>query len=255
MAAVLAAELLKLRTARSTSVVLALVAVIAALGVLMAASGANAFDAAGAAERSRWAAVAPIEQEYLAFWQVCLAVLGALAVTAEYGSGMIRTTLAAVPRRGAVLAAKAGAVGALALAAGAVAVVGTHVAVRAVLGDRPFDAYTAPMAETVPLLAALSAAAAVAALVGLGAGVLLRSTAGAIVAAVALIFAPPMIARFLAEPWADRVAAGSLTGLPAQIAGTAPDPVLGPVAAGAVLAAYAVAALAAGAVALHRRDV
>ena len=39
--------------------------------------------------------------------QVTAVVLGTLAVTSEYGTGMIRATLAATPRRGAVLAAKA----------------------------------------------------------------------------------------------------------------------------------------------------
>jgi ABC-2 type transport system permease protein len=39
--------------------------------------------------------------------QVTAIVLGTLVVTSEYGTGMIRATLAATPRRGAVLAAKA----------------------------------------------------------------------------------------------------------------------------------------------------
>ncbi|MGY1705411.1 ABC transporter permease subunit [Geodermatophilus sp. SYSU D00697] len=41
------------------------------------------------------------------FAQVTAVVLGTLAVTSEYGTGMIRATLAATPRRGTVLAAKA----------------------------------------------------------------------------------------------------------------------------------------------------
>ena len=41
------------------------------------------------------------------FAQITAVVLGALVVTAEYGTGMIRATLAATPRRGSVLAAKA----------------------------------------------------------------------------------------------------------------------------------------------------
>ncbi|MGY1699999.1 ABC transporter permease [Geodermatophilus sp. SYSU D00766] len=43
----------------------------------------------------------------LVFAQVTAVVLGALTVTSEYGTGMIRATLAATPRRGTVLAAKA----------------------------------------------------------------------------------------------------------------------------------------------------
>ncbi|MFI5430012.1 ABC transporter permease [Aeromicrobium sp. UC242_57] len=39
--------------------------------------------------------------------QVCAVIVGALAVTSEYGSGMIRTSFAAVPKRGTVFLAKA----------------------------------------------------------------------------------------------------------------------------------------------------
>lgn len=39
--------------------------------------------------------------------QVCAVIIGALVVTAEYGTGMIRTSFAAVPRRGTVFLAKA----------------------------------------------------------------------------------------------------------------------------------------------------
>jgi hypothetical protein len=43
----------------------------------------------------------------LAFAQLAFGVLGVLAISAEYGTGMIRTTLTAVPRRPTVFAAKA----------------------------------------------------------------------------------------------------------------------------------------------------
>jgi len=42
----------------------------------------------------------------IGFAQICAVVLGALVVTSEYGSGMMRTTLAATPMRGRVMAAK-----------------------------------------------------------------------------------------------------------------------------------------------------
>jgi ABC-2 type transport system permease protein len=56
--------------------------------------------------------------------QAIVAIVGALAITSEYSTGMIRTTLAAAPRRTVMLAAKAAVVAALALAAGAVAILG-----------------------------------------------------------------------------------------------------------------------------------
>ena len=44
------------------------------------------------------------------FGQIAVAVLGALLITGEYSSGQIRSSLAAVPRRGRLFAAKAAAV-------------------------------------------------------------------------------------------------------------------------------------------------
>ena len=43
----------------------------------------------------------------LSFGQIAVAVLGTLVITGEYASGQIRSSLAAVPRRGQLLAAKA----------------------------------------------------------------------------------------------------------------------------------------------------
>ncbi|HMG63048.1 MAG TPA: hypothetical protein VK599_08885, partial [Streptosporangiaceae bacterium] len=56
----------------------------------------------------------PTEDGYagLGVAQLAAGVLGILAATGEYASGMIRSTLTAVPRRGLVLAAKAAVVGA-----------------------------------------------------------------------------------------------------------------------------------------------
>jgi ABC-type cobalamin/Fe3+-siderophores transport system ATPase subunit len=60
----------------------------------------------------------PLREVGLALGQLVLGVLGVLAITAEFSSGMIRATFAAVPRRPMVLAAKAAVVAAVALAAG-----------------------------------------------------------------------------------------------------------------------------------------
>jgi len=56
----------------------------------------------------------------LALGQLVLGVLGVLAITTEFSSGMIRATFAAVPRRPMVLAAKAAVVAAVTLVAGEV---------------------------------------------------------------------------------------------------------------------------------------
>ncbi len=56
------------------------------------------------------------------FGQAVAAVLGVLMISAEYSTGMIRTTLTALPRRPAVLAAKAAILTGLVLAAATIAV-------------------------------------------------------------------------------------------------------------------------------------
>src|SRR3712207_9544234 len=68
----------------------------------------------------------------IVFAQVTAVVLGALVVTSEYGTGMIRATLAATPRRGAVLAAKA------AVLASTLLVAGTLTALAGYLGGNWF---------------------------------------------------------------------------------------------------------------------
>jgi ABC-2 type transport system permease protein len=64
--------------------------------------------------------------------QVCAVIVGTLAVTSEYGTGMVRTSFAAVPHRGAVFAAKA------LVVSGVLFVVGTLTAVLGYLGGNYF---------------------------------------------------------------------------------------------------------------------
>ncbi|HEY7362280.1 MAG TPA: ABC transporter permease, partial [Streptosporangiaceae bacterium] len=58
--------------------------------------------------------------------QLVIAVLGALTITSEYSTGMIRTSLTVLPRRGTVFAAKAAVFTAVALAAGLVTSFGSY---------------------------------------------------------------------------------------------------------------------------------
>src|SRR3954466_2084432 len=100
---VLRAELAKLLTVRSTYWTL-LVAFAANIGFAVLA-------AALLAPRLKPVDLAHVDVVQLALAglhlsQVAFGVLGALAITGEYSTGMIRTTFAAVPRRRTVLAAK-----------------------------------------------------------------------------------------------------------------------------------------------------
>ena len=101
-------EWLKLRSVRSTWWTLAAMAVLT-VGIAVIA---------GATIPSRWTSMSEVERltfdptsvslRGLLFSQLVIGVLGVLVMSAEYGTGTIRATLAAVPNRPWVLAAKTG---------------------------------------------------------------------------------------------------------------------------------------------------
>jgi len=102
-AAVLRSERIKLTTVRSTWWTLASMVVIGAGGTTLVCALNAEWLAGSAADESAGSFIT----WGMMIAQVCAIVLGALAVTGEYGTGMIRSTLAATPVRGRVLAAKA----------------------------------------------------------------------------------------------------------------------------------------------------
>jgi ABC-2 type transport system permease protein len=71
--------------------------------------------------------------------QASVAILAVLMVGAEYSAGMIRTTLSAMPRRSAVLAAKAAILTGLVLAAGTAGVAGSVLGGRIILPGHGFN--------------------------------------------------------------------------------------------------------------------
>src|SRR5579875_1846557 len=104
-------EWIKLRSLRSTTWVLA--SGIAVTIVLGTVAGLNTSNPHGDPTSNVLSGVI--------FGQLVTGVLGVLVISSEYSSGMIRSTLAAIPRRPLVLAAKAAVYGTAALAAGEIA--------------------------------------------------------------------------------------------------------------------------------------
>jgi ABC-2 type transport system permease protein len=102
-AAALRSERIKLTTVRSTWWTLASMVVIGAGGTTLICALNAEWLASNAADESAGSFIT----WGMMIAQVCAIVLGALVVTGEYGTGMIRSTLAATPVRGRVLAAKA----------------------------------------------------------------------------------------------------------------------------------------------------
>lgn len=246
-------EWLKLRSVRSTAWIL-LVFAAGMIGLAVLVLGHQRWAAMPAAAR---ASFDPAEESFagLAVGQLALAVLGALAVTAEFSSGMIRATLAAVPRRPLLLAAKAAVLGAVALAAGEVLAFAAFAAGQAALqGPAPHAALAQPGVLRAVLMA--GAYPALVALTALGLGAVIRHTAGAVCAMAGILFVLPLILVPLGASAQDAV--GRF--LPMMIAEnslTAVKPVphsLSPGLGLGVLCVYAAAALAAGTWALSRRD-
>lgn len=186
----LRAEWVKLSTLRSTWWS---IGITAALTIGIAALIAQAMNAPGF--DGIQAVVSPIQ-----FTMLLAGVLGAIAVTGEYSTGMIRSTLAAVPVRGAMLAAK-GIVVALLLFVSSFAIFLTAaLVVNPILerNDAGLD-WTDPSGVLLPVLAC-AVSMAVFALIGLAFGFMIRSGAGAIAATVGLLFVLPIIMSIFSMP-------------------------------------------------------
>jgi ABC-type transport system involved in multi-copper enzyme maturation permease subunit len=254
----IAAEWLKLRSVRSTYILAGVVVACAGAALLLAWYAARIWDGSTPEQRTHFALSDVAE---LVGWvaQLCMALLGVLAVTGEYGSGMIRTTLAVVPRRATVLAAKASVVGTAAFLVGVAIPLLTYALSRLVIGDRPIRGSSTPAPDEIRLLLAAGLLIAVFALIGLGLGVILRSTAGAIVTVVALWYLLPIVALNLPSPWNDRLTSVMLINLARELAGghyetAAPQGLLSPAGALVTMLVYAALPLGAATLLIRRRD-
>ncbi|MEV4834765.1 ABC transporter permease [Nonomuraea sp. NPDC049486] len=255
---VLPAEWLKLHSVRSSrlAILLALGGVLLGFGIAQMAVGM--YDSASPAQQAR-ARIAELEEVVLIVPQLSLGILGVLAMTSEYATGLIRTSLTVVPRRWPVLTAKAAVVGVIGLVTGPVVVFGTHLVCRWVIGDRFSGLYQAPFSGKLPLLVALSLTVPVFALLGLGLGAILRSTAGGITLLVGLVYVIPMIVGNLPGPWNEWLGSAMISALARQISGDLTTPglygtSLPPPMAAVLLACYAVLPVLAGLWLLQRRD-
>ncbi|MFI0450089.1 ABC transporter permease subunit [Actinomadura sp. 6N118] len=143
--------------------------------------------------------------------------LGVLFITAEYKRGMIRTSFAASPRRGRVLAAKAVVIGAVTFATGLVAAVILFFVSQPVLRSSGFGppAFPEPSLTEPPVMRAVAGTALFLALVAvfsLGVGTILRRSAGAIAGIITLLVLPTIIASALpisAATWMMRLTPGA----------------------------------------------
>jgi ABC-2 type transport system permease protein len=184
--------------------------------------------------------------------QVITGLLGVLAMTGEYSSGMIRVTLAAVPRRRLVLLAKAAVTGMVFLAAGELTMLAAFILGTAALRSGvPHPSLGSPAVLRAVLMT--GAYLALTGLTGLGLGAVVRHSAAAVATLVSGLFVAPVVigaatrsaARFMPE----LIAGNSLAAVkPAAGFPWSPWLELG------IVALYPAALLAAGAWLLVRRD-
>jgi ABC-2 type transport system permease protein len=195
--------------------------------------------------------------------QAVVAIVAVLAVGGEYGTGMIRTTLAAMPRRTTVLAAKAAVVTAVTLAAGAVAVLGSVLAGRLILpghGFTPANGYPALSLTDGTVLRAAAGTVlylALIALLSLGIATAVRDAAVAIGSVLGLLYLFPILGQVAGSPGVQRhlEQIGPMTaGLEIQASTGVHSLPIGPWAGLGVLAAWAAAALLTGGLLLRLRD-
>jgi hypothetical protein len=124
--------------------------------------------------------------------QLLTGVLGALFVTGEYGTGMIRSTFAAVPKRIPVLSAKAAVFGGVALVTMVVASFAGFFGAQAMLSSF-HHSFTLSQSGALRVVAGTGVYLTLIGLLGLALGWILRSTAGAISTLVALILVVPAL--------------------------------------------------------------
>ncbi|MEY9964267.1 ABC-2 type transport system permease protein [Streptacidiphilus sp. MAP12-16] len=247
----LASEFFKLRSVRSTLwTLLGAVAanvVLAALAALFLVSRLSSQELASA-DHIRLSLVG------LHLSQIAIGVLGVLAITSEYSTGMIRATLAAVPRRRMMLAAKTLAFAATALVVGSVACFAAYFAFQAFL---PSGLLKSSLGDpgVARAVAGGGVYLAVLGLLGLGLGAILRSSAGAIAALFGLLFVPVILLSMLPHSWQTSVgpylpmnAGDAMYSLHRETSGLSPAGGLG------VLSLYAAIALTIGFTLMKHRD-
>ncbi|MFE0644334.1 ABC transporter permease subunit [Streptomyces sp. NPDC058877] len=193
--------------------------------------------------------------------QAVIAVFAVLAISGEYGTGTIRTTLMAVPNRLAVLSAKATVLTAVVLVSGAAAVLCSLLLGRHLLPANGFTeahGYAPLSLGDGPTLRAAVGSVVYLVLIGLGVATAVREAATAIGIVLGLLYLFPVVIQVVNDPeWQRHLQQVSpmAAGLAVQATVRLEELPIGPWSGLGVLAGWAAAALLVGGLLLHGRDV
>jgi ABC-type transport system involved in multi-copper enzyme maturation permease subunit len=249
----LRSEFTKIKSTRSTYwTLLALVVVCVGIGALASAGAAS--QANGISKDTFDATQQSLAGLYVG--QLIIAVLGALTITSEYATGMIRTTLSVQPRRGVVFAAKAVVFAVISLVTGLIASFASFFVGQALMSGHHLSV---TLGDPNVLRAVIGGGLFLAAcgMLAYGLGAILRHTAGAVTAAIGLLFVLSVLINFLPQSWQDNVdkwvpaLAGSQVWATKVSPGAHQFPAWGGF---AVLAGYAAVAMIVGLVCFRTRD-
>lgn len=248
------AEWVKLRSLRSTFwSLLAAAVLIVGLSVVFAFAYASAYPSSSAADKATFD---PTTATLSGVWfgQLAVGVLGILTNTGEYASGTIRSSLAAVPRRGQMYAAKAAVFFTVTLVICLVSSLAAFFLGQPILARHaPHASFGDPNVARAVIGAGLYLALLALCCVALGS--LIRHTAGAVATMVAIVFVVPTVVSSLPESWQEAARwlpsnAGSSVWVVERTADT-----LAPWTGLVVFVAYAAAILLAAFALFRRRDV
>jgi ABC-2 type transport system permease protein len=201
---VLRSERTKLRSVRSTFWALTVTVVLGVgLGAAISAAAAHGYAKSSVSDKLSWDPTA-LSLDGIGIATLAIAVLGVLCMSSEYSSGMIRSSLIAVPKRGRVLAAKSLVFAAVTFVVGEAtsftaffvgqALISGH-APQATLGDPGVARAVVGAGLALTALAVLSVAV----------GTLLRHPAAGIACMVGVLFVLPAIAQALPDSWRNPV--------------------------------------------------
>ncbi len=202
----LRSEFTKIRSVRSTYwTLLVLLVISVGIGAAICAGTAANWNQTSAADRATFDATQVSIAGLFFLGQLVIVVFGAMVLTAEYSTGMIRTSLTAMPRRVTIYTAKA-------LVFAIVALVVTLVAafIAFFLGQALLSStHASATLSGHDVLRAVIGSALYVTLCGLfafAAGAILRHTAATITSIIGLLFVIPILAHLLPSSWYNDIA-------------------------------------------------
>jgi|HubBroStandDraft_6_1064221.scaffolds.fasta_scaffold01648_14 ABC-2 type transport system permease protein len=250
-------EFTKIRSVRSTYwTLLVLLAVSIGIGAAITGGTAANWSHMGPSDRASFDPTQASVAGLFYLGQLVIVVLGAMTLTAEYSTGMIRTSLTAMPRRVVMYSSKVVVFAIVALVVTFIAAFVSFYLGQALLAST-HDTATLSQPNVLRAIAGSALYVTLCGLFAFAIGAILRHTAGAITTVIGILFVVPILAHLLPRTWYQDIerwlpdAAGRALSV---TVGPQPDHLFSPWGEFTVFAVYTVALLVVGAVIFRNRD-